>query len=121
MSILDLGYEGEISHRSDYDLVKIVFELDGHKSNGTGKIYLEDNKITDWQIHCSKEDGEYWFDEISDAYEGGPAGGDDYVFLVKDSDEEGRVWLFEIDLPDANDADDGYIIEYCRKKGSMKN
>ena len=58
VSILDLGYEGEISHRSDYDLVKIVFELDGHKSNGTGKIYLEDNKITDWQIHCSKQDGE---------------------------------------------------------------
>ena len=113
VSVGDIGYLGTFSN-----YVEVIFDLDGHKSNGTGRIFLEEDEIVGWRFHCSKEVGDYWFDKISENYT--IVGmSNHYEFIVKDSDVEGKAWGFEIDLPDSENLDDGYSIEYCRKKGSM--
>ena len=94
VNIRDLGYDGEISTNGSVDL---VCDFNGHKVNVD--FWLEGNMISSWHIQCSKEDGEYWFDEISDKYEVYETNSKYYSFKVKESNKPGKIWAFRITTP----------------------
>ena len=123
VNIRDLGYDGEISTNGSVDL---VCDFNGHKGNVTfyldynkiGSFDPDDHMIDSWHIECSKEDGEYWFDEISDKYEVYETNSKYYSFKVKESNKPGKIWTFEITTPQSK-TDEVCKINYWETRGSM--
>ena len=117
VNIRDLGYDGEIGAGGFTDgSVDLVCDFNGHKGNVD--FWLEGNMISSWHIQCSKEDGEYWFDEISDKYEVYKTDSEHYIFKVKESNEPGLIWAFDITTPQ-NKTDEVCKIQYWKIYASM--